>query len=127
MNIISIFATNNCSEKKKKQLDMKIVITSMGDNLKSKLDLRFGRSAWLCMYDTVTRKAEFSLNENKDINGGAGTKTAEKVAEFNAEKVISGDFGPKAKTLLEKFKIQMIILDEGNRTVGEIIEQLKTN
>lgn len=105
---------------------MKIVITSAGDNLKSKLDLRFGRSVWLCIYDTATHNTEFTRNENKDVNGGAGTKTAEKVAELNAEKVISGDFGPKAKTLLEKLKIQMIILDESNRTVGDIIEQLKT-
>jgi predicted Fe-Mo cluster-binding NifX family protein len=36
--------------------------------------------------------------------GGAGTKAAETVADLNAERVISGDFGPKAKALLEQFK-----------------------
>lgn len=103
---------------------MKMIITSTGNNLNSKFDLRFGRCAWLCIYNTETKNVEFIENENKDINGGAGTKTAEKVAELGAESVISGDFGPKAKTLLEKLKIQMIIPKEGNKTIGEMIDQL---
>jgi len=107
-----------------KILNMKMVITSAGNNLKSKFDLRFGRAAWLCVYDTETQTTEFFENENKDINGGAGTKTSEKVAELGAEKVISGDFGPKAKALLEKLKIQMIVLDEGNKTIRDIIEKI---
>ncbi|SHF01366.1 Predicted Fe-Mo cluster-binding protein, NifX family [Mariniphaga anaerophila] len=103
---------------------MKVAITSVGNSLKSKLDLRFGRSVWLCIYDTETKQAEFRQNENKDANGGAGTKTAEKVAELGAEQVVSGDFGPKAKALLEKLKIQMVIFDEPNQTVGGIIEKM---
>jgi predicted Fe-Mo cluster-binding NifX family protein len=103
---------------------MKIIITSKGNNLNSKFDLRFGRCAWLCVYNTETKNTEFIENENKDINGGAGTKTAEKVAELGAESVMSGDFGPKAKTLLEKLKIQMVIPKEGNKTIGEMIDQL---
>jgi predicted Fe-Mo cluster-binding NifX family protein len=103
---------------------MKLVITSAGNSLKSKFDLRFGRTAWLCLYDTETKNVEFTENENMNINGGAGTRMAEKVAELGAERVISGDFGPKAKTLLEKLKIQMIIMDEGTCTVGGIIEKL---
>jgi len=103
---------------------MKIIITSEGNNLNSKFDLRFGRCAWLCVYNTETKNTEFIENVNKDINGGAGTKTAEKVAELGAESVMSGDFGPKAKTLLEKLKIQMVIPKEGNKTIGEIVGQL---
>ena len=103
---------------------MKIIITSKGNNLNSKFDLRFGRGAFLCVFNTETKNTEFIENENKDINGGAGTKTAEKVAELGAERVISGDFGPKAKTLLEKLQIQMVIPKEGNKTIGEMINQL---
>lgn len=103
---------------------MKVVITSLGDNLKSKLDLRFGRSAWLCIYDTETQKAEFIKNENMDTNGGAGTKTAEKIAELGANRVISGDFGPKAKALLEQLKIQMVMIDESNPTIGSLLAKI---
>jgi predicted Fe-Mo cluster-binding NifX family protein len=104
---------------------MKVVITSKGNTLKSKFDLRFGRAGWLCVYDTETRSTEFFENENKNLNGGAGTKTTEKVAELGASEVISGDFGPKAKTLLEKLKIQMIVMPEENNTISDIIEKIK--
>lgn len=106
---------------------MNVIITSLDNNLNAKFDLRFGRSAWLCLYNTESQKTEFLVNENKDIDGGAGTKTAEKVAELAADQVISGDFGPKAKTMLEKLKIQMIIPEESNLTIGNIIEKLQKN
>jgi predicted Fe-Mo cluster-binding NifX family protein len=103
---------------------MKIVITSTGNNLRSKFDLRFGRAAWFCVYDTEKGTVDFIENENKNINGGAGTKTSAKVAELGAQKVISGDFGPNAKLMLEKLQIQMILLDGGNQKIEEIIKNI---
>jgi predicted Fe-Mo cluster-binding NifX family protein len=104
---------------------MKIIITSTGNNLNSKFDLRFGRSGWFCVYDTVTKDTQFIENTNKNANGGAGTKTAEMVAELEVTSVISGDFGPKAKSLLEKFKIQMIIMDGKHKSIQDIIDIIK--
>lgn len=104
---------------------MKMLITSTGNSLDSKLDLRFGRAAWFCVYNAETNKTEFLENENLNAQGGAGTKTAEKVAELGVNRVISGDFGPKAKSLLERFKIQMIIMNEDNKTVQEIIDKIQ--
>ncbi len=104
-------------------LNMKMLITSTGNSLNSKLDLRFGRAAWFCVYNPETKESEFIENENINAQGGAGTRTAEKVAELGVKKVISGDFGPKAKSLLERFKIQMIILDESSKTIQEIINK----
>lgn len=103
---------------------MKIAITSEENILESKLDLRFGRAAWFCIYDSETQKTKFHINENINANGGAGTKAAEKMAELEVQQIISGDFGPKAKELLDKFKIQMVIIDNGNKKVGELIEQI---
>jgi predicted Fe-Mo cluster-binding NifX family protein len=106
-------------------LDMKMLITSTGNSLDSKLDLRFGRAAWFCVYNTESNKTEFLENENLNAQGGAGTKTAEKVAELGINRVVSGDFGPKAKSLLERFKIQMIIMNEDNKTIQEIIDKIQ--
>ena len=104
---------------------MRYIITSKGETIQSKFDLRFGRAAWLCIYDKKTDSADFIENQNKNLNGGAGTKTATMVAEMGVTKIISGDFGPKAKSLLERLDIQMIILDEIDATVKDIINKIK--
>ena len=104
---------------------MKTLISSDGNNLKSTFDLRFGRAGWFCLLDEENGDTLFYENKFKDENHGAGGKVVEKAIELGVGKVISGDFGPKAKDLLEKFKIQMVILPDGNRSIEEIISQLK--
>jgi predicted Fe-Mo cluster-binding NifX family protein len=104
---------------------MKTLISSEGNSLKSTFDLRFGRAGWFCLLDENKEDTLFFENEFKDESQGAGGKVVEKAIELEVTKVISGDFGPKAKDLLEKFKIQMVILPDGNKSIKEIISQLK--
>ncbi|MCK3684918.1 NifB/NifX family molybdenum-iron cluster-binding protein [Maribellus sp. YY47] len=103
---------------------MKTIITSKGNDLQSVFDPKFGRAGWFCVYDNETRSTHFIENSFKNVNGGAGTKTSEMAAELGAAQVISGDFGPKARTMLEKFKIQMIILEEEGQSVQKIIDKI---
>ncbi len=104
---------------------MKTIITSTSNSLDAAFDKRFGRAAWFCIFDTTSEEATFVENENANDSNGAGTKVAEKVVEWNVTKVISGDFGPKAKELLDKFDIQMVIIQEDDLTIEEIIQKLK--
>ena len=106
---------------------MKTIITSTGDNVESKFDQRFGRAGWFCVYDREAKTTNFIENSFKNVNGGAGTKTSEMAAELGAKQVISGDFGPKAKDMLEKFNIQMIILEEPELSVQDIIKRINKN
>ncbi|MCK5137468.1 MAG: NifB/NifX family molybdenum-iron cluster-binding protein [Bacteroidales bacterium] len=103
---------------------MKTVITSKGNNQNASFDLRFGRAGWFCVVDDASGKPSFIENEQADATGGAGVKAAEKMVELGVQKVISGDFGPKAKELLEKFNIQMVIIQGENQSIKEIISQL---
>jgi predicted Fe-Mo cluster-binding NifX family protein len=104
---------------------MRTVITSTGNDIKSLFDKRFGRAAWFCVYDDATDETTFHENKFADSNHGAGTRVSEEVVEWGVQKAISGDFGPKAKDLLEKFKIQMVVIAE-EETVESIINKLKT-
>lgn len=104
---------------------MKTVITSTGNELSSLFDKRFGRAAWFCVLDDKTGATKFHENENKDAQGGAGTKTVEKMVELGVTKVISGDFGPKAKDLLDKFNIQMVIIQNDDLSIEDIIRKIK--
>lgn len=106
---------------------MKTIITAKGNDVKADFDPRFGRAGWFCVYDRDTKSTNFIENSFKYTNGGAGTKSSEMAAELGANQIISGDFGPKAKGMLEKFNIQMIILDEVGMKIEEIIQKIEKN
>ena len=103
---------------------MKIAITSTGNSLDSKLDQRFGRCGFFTVYDTETKGFEFIPNPNKDAKEGAGPASVQLVASRNVQKIISGEFGIKIKSLLDSLKIQMIVLKEPEKTIQEIINML---
>lgn len=103
---------------------MKIAITSTGNSLESKVDPRFGRCSYFVVYDTVTKGIEFLPNPNKDVQEGAGPTSVQIVASRKVERIISGEFGFKIKSLLESLKIQMIIQKDTDKTIGEIINML---
>ncbi len=103
------------------------IITSTGDNLTSQFDLRFGRCAYFCVLNEENGETKFIENTNVNASGGAGTKAVEMLAELDAKKVISGDFGAKAKDLLNKLKIQMVIIKKNNTDVKSIIDTIMLN
>jgi len=103
---------------------MKVAITSTGNNLESKLDQRFGRCSYFAVYDLETKGIEFIPNPNKDAQEGAGPASVQLIASRNVQKIISGEFGIKIKSLLDSLKIQMIVLKDPEKKIGEIINML---
>lgn len=103
---------------------MKAAITSTGNSQESKLDQRFGRCAYFVIYDTETRGIEFIPNPNKEAQEGAGPASVQLVASRNVQKIISGEFGIKIKSLLDSLKIQMIMIKEPEKIIQEIIDML---
>jgi predicted Fe-Mo cluster-binding NifX family protein len=104
---------------------MKTIITALEANTDSEIDLRFGRCAYLCLYDHDDGQITFIRNEFKDARGGAGTQVAEKVISMGAGRIVSGDFGPKAKELLDKFNIQLVKIQDEKKTIKEIVSSFK--
>jgi len=103
---------------------MKVAITSTGNSTESRLDKRFGRCKYFAFYDTGTRDLEFFANTNAESLDGAGPAAVQFVAAKGVEKIISGEFGLKIKSLLDSLQIQMIIVKDENKTVKDIIEML---
>lgn len=104
---------------------MRVAITSTGNNLDSALDQRFGRCAWFVIYDTESKSIEFIPNPNKDAQEGAGPASVQVVAAKKVNKIISGEFGMKIKSLLDSLQIQMIAVKEPERKISEIITMLE--
>jgi predicted Fe-Mo cluster-binding NifX family protein len=103
---------------------MKVAITSTGNSLESTIDHRFGRCAYFVIYDNESKAMEFIPNPNKELEKDVGTASVQLVASRNVNKIISGDFGMKIKSLLDRLKIQMIALKQPGKKITEIIEML---
>jgi predicted Fe-Mo cluster-binding NifX family protein len=106
---------------------MKVAITSTGNSLESNLDSRFGRCAYFVIYDTESGSIEFIPNQNKENVEGAGPASVQLVASRDVKKVVSGEFGAKVKSIFDSLQIQLVILNDGVKTIGEIIKLLDHN
>ena len=111
---------------------MKIAFTSKGPEMESMMDPRFGRSEYILVFDT--KDNSLMAYDNRAIGKeahGAGPKTAQKLFDFGAKVLITGNGpGGNALSVLEKAGIE-IFVGAGNMMVREAFEaysnkQLKT-
>ena len=80
---------------------MKIAISSTGKDPESEVDPRFGRAAYLLVFDTESSAWNAVDNsEAQALAHAAGIRAAETVCRAGARIVISGDVGPKALAVL---------------------------
>lgn len=103
---------------------MKVAITSTGNSPEAKIDSRFGRCSYFVVYDTESKSTEFIPNPNKENVEGAGPASVQLVASRGAEKVVSGEFGAKVKSLFDSLKIQLVVLNDPEKKISAIIELL---
>lgn len=103
---------------------MKIAITSTGNSPESNIDPRFGRCAFFVIYDSENGSTEFVPNPNKNASNGAGPASVKIVADKGVNKIVSGEFGMKIKSILDSLEIQMIVIKDHNKKVSDIIEML---
>lgn len=103
---------------------MKIIITSEGSDVNSRVDPRFGRSKYFVLVDTETGEVSSHDNaQNLNAPQGAGTQAAQAVARLGADAVLTGHVGPNAFTILQAANVAVYTGVSG--TVKEAIEQFK--
>ncbi len=104
---------------------MRVAVTSLGQDLGSKIDARFGRAKWFIVIDTETNQNQVISNEqNLQASQGAGIQTAENISRNNVEAVITGNCGPKAFRALNAAGIRVYTAVEG--TVAEVLEKFNS-
>ena len=104
---------------------MKIAVSSKGGSLHAQMDERFGRCEYFIIVDSETMKFNAVFNPSTDASGGAGPSAAKKIAEHNAEVLITGHVGVNAQQALDAAGITVAPGFTG--TVKEVVENyLKT-
>ncbi len=105
---------------------MKIVFTAKGTDWDSPMDPRFGRTEYFFIYDEDTDTVE--SYDNRAIENeahGAGPKTAQKLAEYKADVLITGNGpGGNAAAVLQQMGIK-IVTGAGDLSVKEAYEAFK--
>jgi predicted Fe-Mo cluster-binding NifX family protein len=87
---------------------MKIAITSIGQDLNSQIDPKFGRAAYILIVDTVHDGVEVLDNsENRNAFKGAGIQAAAMVSKKGAEVLLTGYCGPNAYKTLQAAGIKV--------------------
>lgn len=92
----------------------RVVVTASGPDLKAKVDLKFGRAAYLLIVDLTDDT--FQVIDNSDqpgITGKKGVRTANKVLAMDIGAVITGNIGQRALSELSGAGIGMFQVDGG--------------
>ena len=88
---------------------MKIAITSMGNDLDSIVDHRFGRAAYILIVESETLEFEVINNkENANAKKNAGINSAKTIIKKEAKILLTGSCGPKAFKALKEAKVKVI-------------------
>jgi predicted Fe-Mo cluster-binding NifX family protein len=103
---------------------MIIAIASTENHLKSSVDQHFGRCDWYFIYDTESKKSTFLENPVRYNKEKAGCDAADILIDKGVKIVFAGRFGSKVVEVFRNKNIQMVI-PEGNKTIKEIINQIK--
>lgn len=106
---------------------MKLIFTTQGTDWDAAMDPRFGRTRFFFVYDDVSK--EIQTFDNAAIENeahGAGPKTAQKLVEYGAQILITGNGpGGNAARVLETAKVEVFV-GAGQMTVREAYEAYKT-
>ncbi|MBP7893218.1 MAG: NifB/NifX family molybdenum-iron cluster-binding protein [Firmicutes bacterium] len=102
---------------------MRIAVTAQGADLDSAMDPRFGRCRNFVIVDSDSDKFEAFSNESVTASGGAGTQSAQFLANKGVGAVITGNVGPNAARALEAAGIKVYSAASG--TVRDALEAYK--
>ncbi len=98
---------------------MKIVFTAKGTDWDSAIDPRFGRTEYFLIYDEDDDSLESF--DNRDVAQeahGAGPRTAQRLAGFNADVLVTGN-GPGGNAAVALGKETTIYVGAGEMSVRE--------
>jgi len=98
-------------------------ISSTGKTGKSFLDLRFGKCENVVLYDK--EKKTYSIMENPFKNEThSGVQLVKFLQKEGVNTIITGEVGPMVSSLLEKEKLQLVLLEEEKIKIDEVIAKI---
>jgi predicted Fe-Mo cluster-binding NifX family protein len=104
---------------------MMIAIAAIRNSTNSPVNAHFGKSEWFCLFNPESGTHEFIPNTASQDPEMNGCQAAEYLIGQHVQTVIAGRFGAKVMESFRAANVQMII-PEGQRTISEIIQLVKS-
>jgi len=99
-------------------------ISSAGKTEKSFLDLRFGKCENVVLYNNSTD--QFSIIENPYKNSeNSGIQLVRFLQNEGVSTIITGEVGPMVSQLLEKEKLQLVLLEEERIKIEDVLARIR--
>jgi len=98
-------------------------ISSTGKSEKSFMDLRFGKCENIVIFNVTTNQYSIVENPYKELDN-SGIQLVEFLKEQRITGIITGEVGPQISALLEKEKLQLILLHEERIKIEEIMDRI---
>jgi len=98
-------------------------ISSTGKSEKSFMDLRFGKCENIVIFNVTTNQYSIVENPYKELDN-SGIQLVEFLKEQGITGLITGEVGPQISALLEKEKLQLILLHEERIKIEEIMDRI---
>jgi len=105
-------------------MNKKFAITSAGKTEKSFLDLRFGKCENVVLYNATDDQFSIVENPYKELEH-SGVNLVRFLQEEGVSTIITGEVGPKVSALLEKEKLQLVLLKEERIKIEEILARIR--
>lgn len=101
-------------------------ISSAGKTDKSFLDLRFGKCEYLVLYKVTEDNYSIIENPFKYVPH-SGIKLVRFLIEKGITTIVTGEVGPMVSDLLEKEKMQLVLLEEERIKIEDVLARIKSN
>ena len=90
--------------------NMKIAVTTQGNDLSAQIDSRFGRAPRFLIVDTETMRFDVAPNtQSLDLAQGAGIQSAQNILVHKPDVVLTGNCGPKAFKVLRAAGVKVVV------------------
>ena len=99
-------------------------ISSVGKTEKSLLDLRFGKCENVVLFNAENDEITIFENPYKE-EGDSGIKLVNHLKKEGVTSIITGEIGPKVSAMLEKEKLQLVLLHEEKIKIEEILNRIR--
>ena len=104
----------------RRQINMKICITSTGKTLESEMNPKFGRCGYFIIYNLENNTFEAIENPFISATGGAGIKAGKFIADKDVNALLTGDIGPNAFDTLTEAGINI-----STKVSGKVIDVIE--